>query len=866
MQIWRPLLLSFVLLVSEAGVHAADKLPSDLRIESSLKQAEKLQENGKSAQAQELYKALVASLSRKGPSSQLGLALNALSKIEASQGNYQEAIRLARDSADVYNRVGDGDGQSHALNNRAIAEIQNGDYTAARGDLEEALRLSVAGQDEENQVQILNNLGSAYYFPGSYSEASQSYAQAAEIVARNPSASWNKYWQQITQVNQATLLQKLGRTEQALAIYQQVEQVPAGLTSGDRAHLYANVGALYRRLGDPHKALDTYLKAQGLYAKEHDSDGEIAVLKNIGIAYALDLNDLDHAQQAFLRALGLAQSTHNRREEMQTHLYLAETLLRAHSVARAREEFQRSNLIATQLGTLEEQWKSLYGLGRIESLSGNTDSAETYFRKSIAIIEQTRSQLPLSALKAEFFADKREAYDALLSLLMKRQDATQAFEVLERSRARSFQDRLLGSNPPSTGQAVRLEEAQKLLDDHTLLLEYWTAPQQVGVIWCTRHGFGISLRELSKPDEASIQNLLDRLPESMDSFDNQQSPLSFLLPAASSLPAGIRHLLVVPDGWVSYVPFDLIRTQDNSREMLIERYDISWMPSAVLLRRQSPQGPAIQFPWSPQLVAFGDPILGTRAPLDAHNDLESSEPQRLPFSGEEIRGIQQMIHGKAEVLLQNSDLKRYFFDGRANSAALLHVSTHAFADVDNPENSRLLFSSNSQGDTPDYVFLRELYNLNLSYVRMATLSACDTARGKMIRGEGVQAFSRALLSAGAGSSVTSLWRVDDRSTAEFMRQFYYFALRGDISKAEALRLTKLKFLRSATQLNDPRRWAAFVLSGDGLTPLPRFLSWTTLVLGGIGTITAIVLPVVLVHSRNKRRIHRQNNGRGIITA
>jgi CHAT domain-containing protein len=251
--------------------------------------------------------------------------------------------------------------------------------------------------------------------------------------------------------------------------------------------------------------------------------------------------------------------------------------------------------------------------------------------------------------------------------------------------------------------------------------------------------------------------------------------------------------------------------------------------------------------------------MGTHASRDGRDDLGSSEAQRLPFSGEEIRGIDRMIHGRSEILLQERDLKRYFLNGHANSATLLHVSTHAFADFDNPENSRLLFSASSQDGAADYVFLRELYDLNLSRVGLATLSACDTERGKIIRGEGVQAFSRALLSAGARSSLTSLWRVDDQTTAEFMRQFYYFALRGGTSKAEALRLTKLKFMHSGTMLNDPRVWAAFVLSGDGLTPLPLVLSWTTLGLAALTATAGIGLLVWAYRSRYKRRVHRQHN-------
>jgi tetratricopeptide (TPR) repeat protein len=187
-----------------------------------------------------------------------------------------------------------------------------------------------------------NNLGSAYYFPGSYSEALKHYDDAMNVVDENPLAKWSDYWRQITNVNRATLFQRLGRYEKALQIYRQVEQSSKTLTANDRAHLSANLGTLYRRLGDPYKALDTYRIAQQLYSGQHDADGEIAVLKNLGIVYALDMEDLARAQTIFKTGLVLAQKTHNRREEMQAHLYLGETFFRAHSLPATRAEFDRS--------------------------------------------------------------------------------------------------------------------------------------------------------------------------------------------------------------------------------------------------------------------------------------------------------------------------------------------------------------------------------------------------------------------------------------------------------------------------------------------------------------------------------------------
>jgi hypothetical protein len=94
-----------------------------------------------------------------------------------------------------------------------------------------------------------------------------------------------------------------------------------------------------------------------------------------------------------------------------------------------------------------------------------------------------------------------------------------------------------------------------------------------------------------------------------------------------------------------------------------------------------------------------------------------------------------------------------------------------------------------------------------------------------VRGEGVQSFSRSFLAAGARSTVTTLWRVEDRATADFMQEFYRHLANGE-AKAEALRAAKLSFIRSAGPRAHPRYWAAFVLNGDGRQPIRPVFRWT----------------------------------------
>jgi MYXO-CTERM domain-containing protein len=117
-----------------------------------------------------------------------------------------------------------------------------------------------------------------------------------------------------------------------------------------------------------------------------------------------------------------------------------------------------------------------------------------------------------------------------------------------------------------------------------------------------------------------------------------------------------------------------------------------------------------------------------------------------------------------------------------------------------------------------------------------------------VRGEGVQGFSRALLAAGARSSITALWRVSDGASRELMKQLYY-ELNHGVPKAEALRKAKLRLLRSSSDLSEPRYWAAFVLSGDGVYAIPRFVPWSWF----FAALAVLVLIGAGVHRR--RRSH-----------
>lgn len=826
------------------GMPGATQQPSAGDAQAQMAKAKALRDSGASEEARKIYQAILPALRARGPSLELASALNNLSDISNSAGDYDQAVALAQESTQVCQNLRNANCEAEARNDAGYAYLNAGKYPQAAEQLDLALKLASQTGDAQTIVLVLNNLGNVQYYEAKYSEALRTYESAMQQVEKTPGERWAISWRQITQVNLATLYQRVGNDQRAIAMYLSIlESTKASenyLSARDVAHMYANLGVLYRRLGDANSALANDRAAERFYAREKDTDGELGVLKNIGILQALELGKLQDALLTFDRARSLAEKTGNQREAMQATLYRAETLYRLGRLAEAAKELDAALAAADQLGTVEEQWKALYATGRIAQRNGQLDVAEQKFREAIKRIESLRSKLQLARLKSEFLADKRDVYDALIKLLLERNDTGGAFEYMERSRARAFQDRFFGGNVSPA--SLTLPSIQGRLAPGFALVEFWVGPDAVAAVWLTRESSGFVQKKLSSAEAGLLEQVTSNLPENLgQDWKDDFKKIAALLPGeiAPFSDGRSRHLLIVPDGFLSMVPFELVATAQGSA--VLESHDVTYLPSAVLLLRGAlQQSRGLGWPWQRQLVAFGDPDVVGSGESSLVADTRGNRG-RLPSSGVEIRAIAGLSPGRAMLFLGAADRKPSFFDSASSRAALLHVSTHAIADMDNPERSRLLFSPDEPGEPNNYLFLKELYDLDLRGVNLATLSACDTARGRLVPGEGVQAFSRALLAAGSRSSLTTLWRVPDEPTAEFMKQFYYFLLKQHQPKAEALRLTKLAFLRSGTQLSHPKYWAAFVLNGDGAEPVPRFVPWQMLALPVLVLLAALLV-------------------------
>lgn len=731
-----------------------------------------------------------------------------------AKGDYDAAMQAATQALQSHQQSHDEKAQTDDWNTIGSARLYQGKYADGIDALEHALALDRKRRDPQGEIIRLYNIGGAYVFLGRYADAFRYYQSALDRANSTTSEKWNPRVRQVTLANLANLYQRLGRYQQALELYLSLKPTLDVLTPSVRAQLLANQGTLYRRLGDPSKALATYREAQQLYSTDHHRDGEISVLKNIGIVLALDLDRLPEALLSFQASLHLAQQSANA-QVAPGHLYLAEALIRASRWDQAKSEFEAALSRSRAVKSAEYEWRALYGLGRLAQHNGNPTDALQAFQQAIARIESVRSSLELSALRREFLADKREVYDAAISLLLHQPNPPTPgiLSLMESGRARVLQDK---------AATPTLSSIQSQLDGATALLEFWEGPDEAAVLYLTRTSSGVlprspidgkALRDAALTSHAS-PSLLDGIP-----------PLS---------DPRIQRLIIIPDGQSALVPFDLLPAPPAG--ILLNRATIQYAPSAAILLTPQKAPTSWRLPWNRQLLAFADPATTTSALFDP------SSLAPLPKAREEVAAIAATLPGRAEIHSGPDARKSYLSNESLRSLPVLHIASHASADPFDSDRSRILFAPQDPKQGTDFLFYKEIPSLDFKDVSLVVLSACDTETGKYTRGEGVEGFSRAFLSAGAASTVTTLWRVEDHATSEFMKQFYFFLAAGQ-PKADALRLAKLRFQQSGVH---PRHWAAFVLNGDGQNPLPKVLPWYALALP-----PSLLLALVLL-TRTKR--------------
>jgi CHAT domain-containing protein len=201
--------------------------------------------------------------------------------------------------------------------------------------------------------------------------------------------------------------------------------------------------------------------------------------------------------------------------------------------------------------------------------------------------------------------------------------------------------------------------------------------------------------------------------------------------------------------------------------------------------------------------------------LRAVRSLGRGSLSRLLFSREEADAIADLVPARSLLKATGFQASRTkALSGELSDYRIVHFATHGLLNSEYPELSGLALSLVDENGKAQDGFLRmhEIYNLRLP-ADLVVLSACQTALGKEIKGEGLVGLTRGFMYAGAERVVASLWQVDDLATAELMKRFYQAMLKDGLRPAEALRAAQIEMSKQK-RWSAPYYWAGFVIQGE----------------------------------------------------
>jgi CHAT domain-containing protein/tetratricopeptide (TPR) repeat protein len=306
-----------------------------------------------------------------------------------------------------------------------------------------------------------------------------------------------------------------------------------------------------------------------------------------------------------------------------------------------------------------------------------------------------------------------------------------------------------------------------------------------------------------------------------------------LQPVLSQVPAGISQLIIVPDGPLHYVSFAALPMRvEADTSFLIEKYDVAYGASIAAVL-----APNTQLQPADGMLLVADAVYGRDDPRLGQaqtpgRPLAPDQPRlrsafnmaaldRLPATGAEAAAIAQIAAPLTVDRLEGFEATREAVLSRPlERYRYIHFAVHATTDAEIPQLSSLVLSTYDAGGHPleDRIWAGDLMGRRFN-ARIVVLSACDTALGRDIGGEGLFGLRYVVLARGAQSVVASLWAVPDRSTATLMQAFYKGLLLENRRPESALALAMRQMLRQGPR--DPVFWAPFTATIASLNEVAR---------------------------------------------
>ena len=821
---------------------------------------------GERPKALEYYNQALAIRRSAGERPREALTLTNIGAVHHLLGDWQKALEYFNQALPILRSVGNRPGEASTLNYVGLVYHALADWPKALEYYNQALAIQRAVRDRPLEAATLNNIGGVYGRQGDMKKALEYYEQALAI---RKSVS-DKPGEGITLANIGSTYGMMGERQKALEYYGQALAMRRSV--GDRpgqASTLNSIGEVYYLLGEMEKAHDHY--AQSLQLTRAVLDLRMEAKNLYGIAcIKLKQGDVFQARSNVESALRIVEAlrVNVTSPELRASYFASvqdfydfyiDLLMRMHAL----EPHKGYDALAMQASEK----------ARARSLLEMLAEARADIRQGVdlALLERERSLHQLLDAKAERqtrllsgkhteqqAAEVKAEIDRLLN---------QYQEVQSQVRVSSPRYAALTQPQPLSLKQIQ----QEVLDKDTLLLEYSLGAEH-SYLWAVTPnsiaGYRLPKRDEVEKAARGVYEMLTtrnrreqgvssaqsqaRIKQAEEEYNRAATALSQMILGPVAAQLGKKRLIVVADGILNYVPFAALPSPAarNSQRLLIVEHEIVSLPSAsslAVLRKEL----AGRKPAAKTAAVLADPVFdaadarvqpaGQRSSNEeaaSKNTVEETSEgslirsasqvgltdrgdlPRLPFSRQEADAIHALTR-QAGIDRAEIKLALGFEASRATAGSpelgeyrIVHFATHGLLNNEHPELSGIVLSLVDNQGKPQNGFFRlyDVYNMNLG-AELVVLSACQTALGKQVRGEGLIGLTRGFMYAGSARVMASLWRVEDEATAEMMKKFYEGVIKEGKKPAAALKSAQ-EWMQRQKRWRAPYYWAGFILQGE----------------------------------------------------
>lgn len=736
---------------------------------------------------------------------------------------------------------------------------------------------------------IMDNISQLYEAWGKFDQALE-YSKKTEEAYQNLFGGTGRKPDVVGNIKErlGNCMSELGDQEKARTYMHEAllkfEQAHGGKNHPDLADLFNKMAKTYVREGDFKRAMTYYHKS--ISTNNSEFSGNTIDFAGSEAIPNIDFMDYDAALEALTGWKAALDSSYNKTLDSKD---LEVSLKISHTIANLVDQTTKSvtdgqdklALIKEAHYQYEQGIESAYQLFQKNKDPELIKQAFTFAErnKSLLLLDvlQNNKALTFGDVPAELLDEEKKLEHELTRLHKKKLDpilrrdsiklAQVKDELFEKKRKMETLLAKIETNYPKYYHLKHMDKLattevvqQRLLDNETCLLEYFVGKEAIYLFAITKEqsflyktaidgsypqllrGFLrkiYTIQDAEKNPEAAYKSFVE------DSYQLYQLLLSKILEQQQN----IKHLIIIPDGTLGHLPFEvLLQNQENNQALneldystlsyLLKQYEISYSYSSTLLLENKESKQKAQ---NTNLLSMAAIYSGN--PNNASNIVRSPEQEQLravlsdlPAARQEVETISKLFNGRAVL---GKEASEHLFKQEAANYGLIHLAMHGQPDLKNALLSSLIFSESSDTSEDNFLYAHEISHMKLN-AALVVLSACETGYGKYEAGEGIMSLARSFMYAGVPSLVVSLWQVNDQCTSLIMESFYKNLNKG-MNKAAALRQAKLDFLgRTQGLAGHPSFWAPFIQLGDySPIEMTKKSTWVAWVIGGLAALLGL---------------------------